>query len=80
MSHDGFDVFDAMIVVFSLVEILIQLVEGDPFGSGGGAAKILRLARILRALKTMKIIPALRMVRVPLITPCCALCGAMFGN
>jgi voltage-dependent calcium channel T type alpha-1G len=59
---NGFDVFDGIIVILSVVEIFQGLVYGDTEGGGGGggALSVLRTFRLLRILKLVRFLPNLR--------------------
>lgn len=56
---NGFDVFDGVIVLLSVVEICEGLISGDVHG-GGGALSVLRTFRLLRILKLVRFLPNLR--------------------
>lgn len=56
---NGFDVFDGIIVVLSVVEIIEGMIEGNQSG-GGGALSVLRTFRLLRILKLVRFLPNLR--------------------
>jgi len=62
---NGFDVFDGIIVILSVVEIFQGLLSGDVNGPGGGgggsgALSVLRTFRLLRILKLVRFLPNLR--------------------
>lgn len=56
---NGFDVFDGIIVILSVVEIFQGIIDGN-HGGGGGALSVLRTFRLLRILKLVRFLPNLR--------------------
>ncbi|ODM88419.1 Voltage-dependent T-type calcium channel subunit alpha-1H [Orchesella cincta] len=56
---NGFDVFDGIIVILSVVEIIQGIIDGN-HGGGGGALSVLRTFRLLRILKLVRFLPNLR--------------------
>ncbi|XP_067636401.1 voltage-dependent T-type calcium channel subunit alpha-1G isoform X1 [Eurosta solidaginis] len=58
---NGFNVFDGVIVILSVVEIFHQLRHGNGGGgSGGSGLSVLRTFRLLRILKLVRFMPNLR--------------------
>lgn len=55
---NGFDVFDGIIVILSVVEIIQGIIDGHH--EGGGALSVLRTFRLLRILKLVRFLPNLR--------------------
>ncbi|XP_015590684.1 voltage-dependent T-type calcium channel subunit alpha-1G isoform X2 [Cephus cinctus] len=56
---NGFNVFDGVVVVLSIVE-LCQAFAGDRGGGGGSGLSVLRTFRLLRILKLVRFMPNLR--------------------
>jgi hypothetical protein len=64
-AKDGFNVFDAIIVLFSLIELILELLPGG--GGGGTGVSALRACRLLRMLKLAKGIKSLRILLATVI-------------
>jgi Ion transport protein len=61
-AKDTFNVFDAIIVCISLVEVAINLFSTG--GGGGGALKAVRIFRIFRVFRVTRLLRSLRFMKV----------------
>ncbi|XP_054728206.1 uncharacterized protein LOC129237458 [Anastrepha obliqua] len=57
---NGFNVFDGIIVILSVIEICQQFRNGNGGGGGGSGLSVLRTFRLLRILKLVRFMPNLR--------------------
>ncbi|XP_054086828.1 uncharacterized protein LOC105219445 [Zeugodacus cucurbitae] len=57
---NGFNVFDGVIVILSVIEIFQQFHSGNGSGGGGSGLSVLRTFRLLRILKLVRFMPNLR--------------------
>jgi hypothetical protein len=73
---DAFNVFDAFVVIASILEIIVSSATGGLEGSVASALRTLRLARLFRLVKswaTLKHIVDSLMATIPNIASCCLL-------
>nr|XP_036215545.1 uncharacterized protein LOC106617992 isoform X1 [Bactrocera oleae] len=57
---NGFNVFDGVIVILSVIEIFQQFHSGNGSSGGGSGLSVLRTFRLLRILKLVRFMPNLR--------------------
>ena len=62
-SKDFFNVFDALVVMISLVEVVITFTQGGGSGGGQNAASAFRAIRIFRIFRVLRVTRLLRSLR-----------------